>query len=353
MIIGKLLKLFGNQRKVSLDTYLKKLSIDRADLISSLPSEFDFNNPINAFITFAILLREKGEYYKSLKVLENLMKQKLSEEEKKLVILNLAFVYRAAGFIDRAERVLMEGISEFPTEAFFYYELAQVFKTEGKLEEAIEYLEKAVELKGTFREELIYTKLLLADRYIDSGRTDRALRILRKLEISLPIQFYYYVLSKLFYVLGESEKGHQTAIRGILMSPDRAAPFISIMENYGSLDLTTLKELLSRTNFSVPVVRKTVEKLLEFDKKEEAISVLEVLWRKGFFDPELFETYVQILWSSGRRKRVAEEIVSLMSRLKKGARLYECESCGFRTDNFDWVCPKCRGWETLRVKSEI
>ncbi|RUM91760.1 MAG: hypothetical protein DSZ26_00035 [Thermovibrio sp.] len=353
-MLKKIKEFFSVEGKPSIDLYLKKLAVDRYDLIDDTSFDVDLKRPVNAFITFAILLKEKGEYYKSLKVLESLKEEELSEEEKKLVILNLALVYRSAGFVDRAEQVLREGITLYPTESFFYYELAQILKSEGKLEESVDLLEKAVELKNSFLDDLIYTKLLLANSYIDSGRTDRALRIIRKLKISIPIQFYYYVLSKLFYSVGEIKKGYETAFKGMRICPDRAEPFLEVIEKYDSLDRSKLEGLLEKLGFSVPIVRKLVYRLIEEGKGEKALTVLESLWKRGrTFDPELFEEYIKILWNSGKRKRVAEEVISLLSLLKENKRLYKCESCGFKTDHFDWMCPKCKGWETLRINGEV
>ena len=351
-MIEKLKSLFSKEKKFSVESYLKKLSIDRQDLIREI-STIDVDSPVNAYLTLAILLREKGEYYKSLKILEKLRKEKLSEDEKKLVVLNLALVYRAAGFIDRAEEALKEGIELYPGESFFYYELAQLKKASGKLEEAVELLEKAVKLKEDFRDDLIHTKLYLANRYIDSGRTDRAFRVVRKVELHFPVPLYYYVLSKLFYAVGELEKGYRSALKGIKLSPKKAAPFIEVIEKFDTLNEDKLIQLVEESELSPAAVERAVSFWMEKGESAKALSLLKDFWSSGRFDPELFETYIKILWETGKRKRVAEEILSLLSRLREKRKLYKCESCGFRTNTFDWICPKCRSWETLEIECEV
>ncbi len=351
-MIERLKSLFSKEKKFSVESYLKKLSIDRQDLIKEI-STIDVDSPVNAYLTLAILLREKGEYYKSLKILEKLRKEKLSEDEKKLVVLNLALVYRAAGFIDRAEEALKEGIELYPGESFFYYELAQLKKASGKLEEAVEFLEKAVKLKEEFRDDLIHTKLYLANRYIDSGRTDRAFRIVRKVELQFPVPLYYYVLSKLFYAVGELEKGYKSALKGIKLSPGKAAPFIEVVEKFDTLNEDKLIQLVEESELSPAAVGKAVGFWMEKRESAKALSLLKDFWGSGRFDPELFEIYIKILWETGKRKRVAEEILSLLSRLREKRKLYKCESCGFRTNTFDWICPKCRSWETLEIECEV
>jgi len=68
-MLRKLLNYFRKREAVSISGYLKKLSINRQDLIKHIP-EIDIDSPVNAYITLAILLKEKGEYYKSLKILD-------------------------------------------------------------------------------------------------------------------------------------------------------------------------------------------------------------------------------------------------------------------------------------------
>ncbi len=351
-MIDKIRSLFGKEKRFSVESYLKKLSINRQDLIREI-SDVDLDSPVNAYLTLAILLREKGEYYRSLKILERLKKENLSEDEKKLVVLNLALVYRAAGFIDRAEESLKEGIELYPGESFFYYELAQLKKASGKLQEAVELLEKAVNLKEDFRDDLVHTKLYLANSYIDSGRTDKAFRVIRKLELQFPVPLYYYVLSKLLYSVGEREKGYSVALKGIRLSPKKAAPFISVVEQFDTLSGDKLNQLVEESELSPPAVSRAVKFWIEKGETGKAIALLKRFWEGGKFDPELFEIYVKVLWESGRRKKVAEEIMALLSRLKERRKMYKCESCGFRTNTFDWICPKCRAWETLEIECEV
>ncbi len=353
MIFRKLRNLFKKRKDFDLESYLKKLSINRQDLIKTI-SDIDLDSPINAYLTLAILLKEKGEYYKSLKILERLRKENLTPYEERLVILNLALVYKAAGFIDRAEDALKEGINRFPDESFFYYELARIRAISGKFEESVELLEKASQLKEEFYDELIHTKLYLADRYIDEGRTDKASRIVRKMNLKVPVPLLYYVLSKLYYSVGEKEKGYKSALRGIKLSPKHAYPFIQVIENFGELTYERLKEIIEISHFSLPAVSKGVEFLLREGNTDEALSLLDKYSLSGGkFSASLFETYLKLMWEKGQRKQVVNKVIQYLDALKKKEKLFKCENCGYRTDNFDWVCPRCKSWESLEINSEV
>ncbi len=353
MPFKKFKELFKKKKEFDLESYFKKLSVNRPDLIKSV-SDIDIDSPINAYLTLAILLKEKGEYYKSLKILKRLKEETLTPQEERLVILNLALVYKAAGFIDRAEESLREGIEKFPDESFFYYELARIKRFAGKLEEAVELLEKASQLKEEFYDELIHTKLYLADRYIDEGRTDRAFRIVRKLSLRVPVPLFYYVLSKLYYSVGESDRGYRAALRGIKLSPKRVYPFLKVMESFGDLSYGKLREIMDRYSLSLPVISKGVELLMEEGRVEEALELLDSYHSQGGkFSAALFETYLRIMWERGYKKQVVNKVLQYLESLKEKEKLFKCENCGYKTDTFDWICPRCKSWESLEISSEV
>jgi lipopolysaccharide biosynthesis regulator YciM len=352
-VIDRLKELFRKDKGVDLGSYLKKLSVNRQDLIKSV-REVDVDSPINAYLTLAILLKEKGEYYKSLKILEKLKGGSLSQEEERLVILNLALVYRAAGFVDRAEEALKEGIKRFPDESFFYYELARIKRATGRFEEAAELLEKAASLKEEFYEELLHTNLYLADKYIDEGRTDKAFRILRKLNLRVPVPLFYYVLSKLYYSVGEKEKGYRAALKGIKLSPNHVYPFLQVFELFKDLTEERLREIFQECGPSLPLVSKMAQILQEKGKKRELLELLDDYCSSGGkFNAALFELYLRVMWELGRRKQVVDRVINYLNNLKEKEKLFKCENCGYRTDTFDWVCPRCKCWETLEISSEV
>ncbi|WP_457681584.1 hypothetical protein [Thermovibrio sp.] len=353
MLLRKLKELFelGERKERGIENTLKKLSINRQDLISSVGEVEE--SPINAYLTLAILLKEKGEYYKSLKILKELQKENLSPQEERLVTLNLALVYKAAGFIDRAEEALKQGIEKFPDESFFYYELARIKRFSGKLEESVELLEKASQLKEEFYDELIHTKLYLADRYIDEGRTDKAFRILRKINLRIPVPLFYFVLSKLYYSVGEKEKGYKAALKGIKLSPKRVYPFLKVMEEFKDLNYEKLVEIMESHTASPVVVKKAVEMLLEEGRKEEALNLLEKYDREGGkFNASLMELYLRLMWERGKRKEVVGKVVYFLDDLKEKEKNFKCENCGYRTDTYDWICPRCKCWESLEIDGE-
>ncbi len=351
-MIDKLKRFLHREKKLELGSYLKKLSINRQDLIPGI-GEIDLDSPINAYLTLAILLKEKGEYYKSLKLLEKLKREKLSQDEERLLILNLSLVYRSAGFVDRAEEALKEGIKKFPDESFFYYELARLKRATGRLEEAVELLERASHLKEEFTEELLYTKLYLANTYIDKGRTDKAFRIIRKLRIKLPFPLFYYVISKLYYSVDEKEKAFKSSLKGMKLSPGHSYPFLKVMEENGDLNLKNMERIIKELPLTLPIVKKYLQLLRGERKEREALEFLDSYFKaEGKFTAELMEEYLKLLWKFGKRRQVVDAVLNYLEKLKKEEKLFKCRNCGFKTDNYDWICPRCKCWESLEIGVE-
>ncbi|NIA12419.1 MAG: tetratricopeptide repeat protein [Nitrospiraceae bacterium] len=326
------------------------ISIKGTEKLDELP--IDVENPVSTYIALAVLLREKGEFYKSLRILEELRKQRLSRQRMKVVLLNLALSYRSAGFLDRAEEVLREAIKRFPLEAVFFYQLAVIERAVGNLEESVNLLEKASNLDKTFRDELFYTKLLLANHYIDEGMVDKAFLIIRSVNPRFPSPFFYFVVSKLYYSIGDREKGFEKAISGMKVSPGQQYAFLNLIKNFDNLDLEKLSLIVDKVGMSFITGKMMVEHLIAEGRDNEAMHILEELSDKYPLDPDIKETLLRILWKQKKRKRVVEEIEGYLSLLKQRHKLFRCSSCGFETNKFSWLCDKCRQWETMELNIE-
>jgi len=80
---------------------------------------------------------------------------------------------------------------------------------------------------------------------------------------------------------------------------------------------------------------------------------LEEYLSSGGFRAELYEIYLKLLWEAGKRKAVVEHLEKFLKRLKKKQKQFKCQNCGYQTDTFDWMCPRCRSWESLELNSEV
>ena len=346
-------KFFRKGKRVNrkIEDFLKNLSINRVDSLKELP-EIDIEKPFNAYITLAILLREKGEFHKCIKLLENLLKESLDEDDEKLVMLNLAITYRVAGFMDRAEAILKESIEKFPAEGYFYYELAKVNQLYGNWEDAVKNLEIAQGLNGGFQEELFYTKLFFINWLIDDKQIDKAFIVVKTLNDIFLVPFFYYTLARIYFAIGDDERAMKNVEIGIRLSEKHADSFLKLLKTYRDFNLEEIEALVKRVGL---VYSLSVEyaRLLEAEgREEEALKLINKVAEKFPLKAEVKELQLRLMWNLGKRKQVVDVILSSLERLKKERKRYVCESCGYKTDSFEWCCPKCKTWESLKLDIE-
>ncbi|WP_456397615.1 hypothetical protein [Desulfurobacterium sp.] len=338
----------GKKIDRKLENFLKNLSINRIDTLKELP-DLDIDKPFNAYVTLAILLREKGEFHKAIKLLENLLSEELSVDDEKLVILNLAVTYKLAGFVDRAEHIIRKGIEKFPAEGYFYYELAKLKQMYDDWEGAVKNFEIANGLNGIFQTELFYTKLFYINKLLDSGRIDRAFKVMKTLKDILLVPFFYYTLARIYFEIGDSDRAYRNVVTGMRLSEKQSDMFLKLLEKYQNLNVEELERLIDKVGLLYPVALRYVELLLERGDDGKALEVINKIAEKYPLKAEVKEHQLRLMWKLGKRKQVVDVIVSSLERLKKERKKYVCENCGYKTDTFDWCCPKCKSWETLRL----
>lgn len=342
---------FGDKRRDvdrKIDAFLKNLSINRVDSFREFP-DIDIEKPFNAYVTLAILLREKGEFHKGIKLLENLLGQNLSSDDEKLVILNLAITYKAAGFMDRAEALLKDGMKKYPAESFFYYELAKVNQMYDNWEEAVKNLEISQGLNGGFKEDLFYTKLFFINRLIDNSSLDKAFVVMKTLNDIFLVPFFYYTLARIYFSVGDDDRAIKNVEIGMRLSEKQSDIFLNLYEEYKGASFEWIEIMIKRVGLLYSLGLRYARLLEEKGENEKALSVISQLADRFPLKAEVKEIHLKLLWKLGRRKEAVDVILSSLERLKKERKLYVCESCGYKTDTFEWCCPKCKTWESLSI----
>ncbi len=345
-ILDKIKEKLGikTKKKSVFEKFSEFFSLKKQNLVSGAPPSED--RPFNAYLALAIFLRERGEILKATRLLEKLRREKLLDEEKKLLLLNLALSYRAAGFLDRAESAVKEALRLFPKEPYLYFELAKLKELSREWDEVVRNLRQAVKLGGNFKRELFYAQLSWINELLDRKRISTALRLLKELEPqSSP--FFYYTVAKTYYYLGEREKAFERAVAGISVSEGTAHALVSLIEQMEGLDEEKLKELLRRVGLRFSIGKKLLKIYMSEGREREALELAEKLTRLHPLEPELKEMHLRLLWKLGRKRKVVDEIADYLQKLKADRKAFKCEFCGFETNNFSWMCPKCRSWETL------
>ncbi len=344
----KFIKSRFKKNHLNLSRFIKTLSIRK---LKNYP-DFDPDKPFYAFITLSILLREKGEFKEAIHLLKKLENERLSSDERKLLLLNLIVTYKRAGFLGRAEKQALMAIDEFPSESIFYKELADVKLSMNDLESAVDFLEKAMRYSDDFKKELFYLKLFLASTYIDAGRLDDALRVLKKVEPIFPVPLFYYTLSKIFFALGEEEKAISNAVTGIRLSRDNSAVFFKLLLKYVSPTEEFFESLLKEAGDNYFILVSFIDTLISKGKLDKALKFIERGVSKFPLDPTLRKRQFEVMYRLGLKDQAADGVMSYLEILEENRERYKCCVCGYGSLSFSWLCPRCRSWETLELNVE-
>ena len=113
--------------------------------------------------------------------------------------------------------------------------------------------------------------------------------------------------------------------------------------------MKSLERLVEKVGLIYPLALRYVELLTAKGDDEKALEVINKVAEKYPLKAEVKEHQLRLMWKLGKRKQAVDVIVSSLERLKRERKKYVCESCGYKTDAFDWCCPKCKSWETLKL----
>ena len=114
-------------------------------LLDVLPHDFRIRHG------FAQALLLNGYARKGLDLLKTL-KQDIPTEIFKSALNHYVWELRRKSKPEEALEVLYFNIQEFPDSHYFYFAISQIYEELGKLEEAVQYCRKALEIKPDFSE---------------------------------------------------------------------------------------------------------------------------------------------------------------------------------------------------------
>jgi lipopolysaccharide biosynthesis regulator YciM len=304
------------------------------------------------------LFRRRGETDRAIRVHQNLVdREGLTDEQRLSALSELGQDYLKAGLLDRAEDIFlklkgtkrdeealkflleiyqqekdwdkavkiaaqMPGHSEHLWQkeiAEFHCELASSELLHGHADEALEHLDRALEINR----KCVRANILQGDVAWQQGDSEGAIDAWKRVETQNPV-YIALVAEKLMEAhrkLGRPDQGLQL-LRGYL-------------ERHSSLDLLDVAVRAEQEQGGVEsayaLVRDELRRnptLLGLDKLLESQILLAPPERRS--DLELIKNLVH-----GHTRRVAR---------------YRCDACGFKARQFYWRCPGCGGWETYPPK---
>lgn len=335
--------LLNEEPDKAVDIFIKMLEVD--------------SDTVETHLAVGKLFRRRGEVDRAIRIHQNLIaRPQLAKNYREQSLFELGQDYFSAGVLDRAERVFLElvDIKEYAIPAM--RNLLDIYQQEKDWEKAIQIANK---LESATRKNM---QPVIAHYYCELAETAR-----NKDQIEQAHQFLHKALaadnrcvraSLLEAKLSMGKEDHKTALKSLKRIQSQNPDYLS-----ESIDaLATCYEALNEERKLVPYLMQ----LLEEHPRVPVVLILSERIRKWKGDktaakfvadyvrryPSLsgLNLFVSLYLSSaeGQAKEDLLIVHGLMKKLLADKPDYQCTSCGFSGKTLHWLCPGCKQWSSVK-----
>ncbi|MDN3610545.1 lipopolysaccharide assembly protein LapB [Vibrio ostreicida] len=336
--------LLSDQSDKAVDHFIELLQVD--------------NETIDTHLALGNLFRSRGEVDRAIRIHQNLISRSgLTVDQKNIALQQLAKDYMVSGFLDRAEKIFEQLVSEPDHKEAALHQLVTIYQQTREWSKAIQYASQLVKLgKKRMRSTIAHFLCELALQAKTDGDDSGA------------IQYFKRALS-------EDDKCVRASIslgRHYLDVEDYAQT-IKYMKRVIEQDIDFISEVL-------PILADCYhhlgqeEELLDFLRQcisakagvsaelmlaqmvaqhDGAGSAQELLTRQLVINPTMKGFYRLMDYhladaEEGRAKASLQTLQKLVGEQLKVKPHYRCRKCGFSTHSMYWHCPSCKGWGTIK-----
>ncbi|GAB2518372.1 lipopolysaccharide assembly protein LapB [Microbulbifer agarilyticus] len=308
------------------------------------------------------LLRRRGEHDQAIRVHQNLLaRPSLNRISQQKAQLELARDYIAAGWLDRAERLLQELVetsSELRSTSLEY--LIEVYRDEREWAKGIhavnllhgrrfkrlpsEWAPIQAHFCCELAEEAINAKdYLSARKHIDAalGYDRHSVRA-------------NLLLGRLEHILGRPREGIKVLERVPKQNPDYIPEILELLitcyEEVGDeRGLEYYLEALQKEHPSNSVLIALTDLIHQQQSETEAAAYMgkQLAMRPSLRGLGHFLN-LHIDNAEGRARDNLFLLKSLIDQLIASRPHYRCNNCGFSGNQLHWLCPSCKRWDTVR-----
>ncbi|MCB1827332.1 MAG: lipopolysaccharide assembly protein LapB [Coxiellaceae bacterium] len=335
--------LLNEQPDKAVDVFIKLLEVD--------------SDTVETHLALGSLFRRRGEVDRSTRIHQNLIaRPQLDKIYKVRALAALAQDYLKAGVLDRAERLFLElaelgeideknlkfllhiyqqekdwrkaidvatrlekitGHSMLPVVAQYHCELADIKKSEGNFELALEYCRTA----DAIDHDCVRASLLRAEIEMSLGNYEMAIRSYKQVKKQDP-SFLSETIEPLVNCYQEINKEDQ--LLGYLN------------ESLKQYQRFSLVKVISQYRQKQEGDVAAIEFLSEQIRRRPSLRALR----------HLLELYIEN--SAGRTREKLVILQNFMDTLLEDKPLYRCRHCGFSGKILYWLCPSCHHWMSVK-----
>lgn len=333
--------------ETAIDAVIKVLKIDSRTLAN--------------YLSLGRLLRQQGEIGSAIRLHQHLLSTaSLSDYELRQVRLELARVFLKTGLLDRAERLLVDLVTD-----------------KDDIRDAA-----LVHLVSIYRDEQEWNKAILAADQLTWKRSKNT---------AVPLQSHFYCeLAEQAITLGDVQEA-QRFFREALSYDSKAirpnlcwgklaiqlgdyAQGLKLLELVAARDRTYIREFIDdiwrcynsglvtdpvlalqswyRRYPVEPVLLVLVRELDLLGEAASALTLLEAHIEPGTSVPVLTE-YLRALAHTrvlGDENSGVSRVIDALERQSSQDFVYGCSICGFAGNQLHWLCPKCKSWDTVKSR---
>lgn len=317
--------------------------------------EKDSDN-IRAYEQLGRVYRELGDVQRAMKIHRELtVRGGLSAGDQARVLLELARDLRQVGRLDEALDSARKAVKADKRNVAALVTQLEILELKDEWTEALDVLKKIESLSG--REQNLRRSMILVEQArtkIEEG-SGRPGRILLKdaLKLNPGCAAAYLLMGDSYHSEERMEEAIQYWERLPFEAPEHASLVFERLERYyfETGRFSEMEDFYKRVIASKPGNPDATMALAGFyQRKGEtdlATRILDEGLERNPGDITLSRMLIRLLARSGNTKRLCSFTVELADRLLEASKLYRCRSCGHESREFDFRCPKCRGWETM------
>ena len=355
-LLGRLEKRGGRSRSEVVEDYFHGLNLmlnERPELrIDRFVQSMDLSDDsLDGHLAIAAVVRRRGEVDKAIRVHQHLLASpQLSQTHKHLVEFELARDFFAAGLLDRAEAILLQIVARQdeqlnPARAL----LLDLYEQEREWHNALEIGRGMLVEDPRLAERLSHHHCEIARRALGAGDPGSAREHAQAaLRMAPDSPRGYGLAAEIEHVRGRPKRVARYIERCLRLKPDLVAGYLDLyrdtMHNLGRAN--AMREFLAALVARYPDP-----------------YAIEVLWADlcgGGGQPAVAEFVAHIQrapsrqhiplllgWLESADPPERQRIKQILQTLATDVARFQCGSCGFRTQDYVWHCPTCKGWGTF------
>ncbi|MCT8341649.1 MULTISPECIES: lipopolysaccharide assembly protein LapB [Photorhabdus] len=336
--------LLSNQQDKAVDLFLEMLKED--------------SSAFEAHLTLGNLFRSRGEVERAIRIHQSLMESaSLTFDQRLLATQQLGRDYMSAGLYDRAENMFSQLVNEKDFRQNAFQSLLTIYQATSDWKKAIDIAEKLVKSgKHDLREKIAHFYCELALQEMSGDDLDEAIGYLNKaVQADKNCARVSIMLGRLFMARQEYNKAAD-ALKSVLEQDKQLVSEVLpiLQECYQHRN-----QLDEWENFLRRCVEEdcgaTAELLLaDIIEQQEGHEVAQTYINHRLERHPTMRLFYRLMdyhLAEAEEGRAKESIILLRDMVGEQIRTkpnYRCHKCGFTSHSLYWHCPSCRSWDSIK-----